>query len=1011
MSEHEKALYKFEITGIDCANCAAKLESKIAEIEGISNVSLSFMNHSLQYECDHDEGKRIEEEVRALAKKEEPDAVITSKGHKHLHGHHHEEHEHHHHECHDHECECGHEEEKALYKFEITGIDCANCAAKLESKIAEIEGISNVSLSFMNHSLQYECDHDEGKRIEEEVRALAKKEEPDAVITSKGHKHLHGHHHEEHEHHHHECHDHECECGHEEEKALYKFEITGIDCANCAAKLESKIAEIEGISNVSLSFMNNSLQYECNHDEGKRIEEAVRALAKKEEPDAVIESKGHQHLHEHHHEDHEDHEHHEHKETAETRKFTITGIDCADCAAHLEHKLQTVKGVRNLSISYINSLLVYDCDDADVNTVEEEIRRIAAEEEPDAVIEAYTRRKAAAVKEQEDDSEEKEEKLMLYRLIAGGILFIVSIFLSGTAQALCAIAAWLVLGYDILIKAVKGIGRGQIFDEHFLMAVATIAAIYLKDYREAAGVMLFYQIGEYFQDMAVKRSRRSIGELMDIRPDYAWVKEGNDFVQTDPEDVVTGEIIRVKPGERIPLDGVIVSGSSCLNTSSLTGESKRTDVDPGDEAISGAVNETGVLEIIVTKEYGDSTVARILELVENSDTNKASQEKFITKFSRWYTPLVVFSAVITAVIVALVSGDINEGIRRACTFLVISCPCALVISIPLSFFAGIGGLSGKGILVKGANVIETLANVKQVVLDKTGTLTTGEFYVDQVIGTDDKERTLRNAAYAEHFSNHPIARSVEKAYGKEIDDTEISDVKEIPGRGLSVRVSGNQILAGNYKLMNENGISCNEESVSGTLVYVAENGVYSGCLVLRDHIKDNAKDALKELRDASCRCYIVSGDRQDITEETGRQLGTDGVYAQCLPADKVEHIKKLRESGTTAFVGDGVNDAPVLAAADAGFAMGVLGSDAAIEAADVVIMDDSLKKIPLALRSASRILRIANQNIYGAIGIKLLILILGAFGIANMWMAIFADTGVAMICVMNSMRLLRVKEN
>ena len=644
----------------------------------------------------------------------------------------------------------------------------------------------------------------------------------------------------------------------------------------------------------------------------------------------------------------------------------------------------------------------------DLQEAEEQILKITAKEEPEAVIRPLEKaRKAAHEAEDEDDD---DDRLMLIRLMIGAVLFIASIFMKDTLQMVFAIASWLVLGYDVLIKAVKGIGRGQIFDEHFLMAVATLAAIYLKDYREAAGVMLFYQIGEYFQDMAVKRSRRSIGELMDIRPEFAFVKTGGEFVQMNPEDVRIDDIIRVKPGERIPLDGVIVNGSSCLNTSSLTGESKLSDVDPGDEVYSGAVNETGVLEIRVEKEYGDSTVARILDLVENNDSNKASHEKFITKFSRWYTPLVVFSAVITAVITALITKDVNEGIRRACTFLVISCPCALVISIPLSFFAGIGGLSGRGILVKGANVVETLAKVSQVVMDKTGTLTTGEFFVEETLGAKEPETVLRDAAYAEHFSNHPLADSIRNAYGKEIRDEEISDVKEIPGRGLCVTVNGDEILAGNYRLMKEHNIDCHEETVPGTLVYVAKNDVFEGCLVLRDHVKESASQMVSKLHESSIRCMIVSGDSRDITEETGRLIGADEAYGQCMPADKVEHIQRLKTNGVTAFAGDGVNDAPVLSAADAGFAMGVLGSDAAIEAADVVLMDDALDKIPLALKSSKRILRVAKQNIYGAIGIKLLILALGAFGIANMWMAIFADTGVAMLCVMNSMRLLRVRE-
>ena len=1126
MSEHERAVYKFEITGIDCANCAAKLESKIAEIEGISNVSLSFMNNSLQYECDHDEGKRIEE-VRALAAKEEPDAVIVPKGHTHKHHHEDEHHEHyHHHHHHNHEehdhcedeetCSCSehehhhhHDEETAIFKFEITGIDCANCAAKLESKIAEIEGISNVSLSFMNNSLQYECDHDEGKRIEAEVRALAAKEEPDAVIVSKGHTHKHHHHEDEHhEHHHHHHHNHEehdhcedeetCSCSEhehhhhddheEEETAIFKFEITGIDCANCAAKLESKIAEIEGISNVSLSFMNNSLQYECDHDEGKRIEEEVRALAAKEEPDAVIVSKGHMHKHHHHEGEHHHHAHEEHKterhhETALTRKYRITGIDCADCAARLERKMAETDGVENLSISFINSLLVFDCHDEDLERVEKDLIACADKEEPDAVIEkiesgstseyvyrianidcadcaeelAVRTAKIPGVVRAEADfmkealtfecaprdqkrieqemiamiakyepevavsameaaetkaapEEDDEDKKMLIRLAIGAVLFIVSVLLQGIPQAAVAIAAWLVLGYDVLLKAVRGIGRGQVFDEHFLMAVATIAAIYLKDYREAAGVMLFYQIGEYFQDLAVRRSRKSIGELMDIRPDYAWVEENGEFIRVSPEQVREGEIICVRPGEKVPLDGIVTKGASCLNTSSLTGESRLQDVDVDDAVISGAVNETGVLEIRVTKEYGESTVAKILELVENTDSRKAKQEKFITKFSRWYTPLVVFSALVTALIVSLIYGDVNEGIRRACTFLVISCPCALVISIPLSFFAGIGGLSGKGILVKGANVIETLANVSQAVFDKTGTLTTGEFTVDKIVDAADESAALYHAACAEYFSNHPLAEGIRNAYHGEIDEKKISDVQELAGRGLSVKVDGAEVLAGNHKLMLEKGIDCEALSEVGSLVYVAYDGKYEGCLVLNDSMKADAVSAIAELHEKGVRSVIVSGDHQDLAEKVGEKAGVDEVYGHCLPQDKVSRVKALCEKGTTVFVGDGVNDAPVLAAADAGFAMGVLGSDAAIEAADVVIMDDSLRKIPLTIKSASRIIRVANENIYGAIGIKLAILALGALGMANMWMAIFADTGVAMLCVLNSMRLLRIKE-
>ncbi|MBQ1532365.1 MAG: cadmium-translocating P-type ATPase [Solobacterium sp.] len=1019
--EHETATYKFEIAGIDCANCAAKLEGKIAQIQGISDVVLNFMTSTLTYDCDHDEGKRIEAELREIVAKEEPDTTVTSKGHSHhhhAHEHHHEEHDScscpHEHDAHEeHEaCECHsehhHEEEHetATYKFEIAGIDCANCAAKLEGKIAQIEGVSNVVLNFMTSTLTYDCDHDEGKRIEAEMREIVAKEEQDATVTSKGHSHHHHeHHHEEHE---------TCECHtehhHEEEHetATYKFEIAGIDCADCAAKLEGKIAKIEGISNVVLNFMTSTLTYDCDHDDGERIETEMRNIVAKEEPDTTVTSKGHSHhhhAHEHHHEEHEMVEVHE-IITDRTRRYSAVGIDCADCAAKLEGKIAKIDGISNAHISFMNSTLTYDCDEADVIRIENEVKEIFAKEEPDAVVSPLTeevRRETKTVPDQVED------KSMLYRLLCGAVLFAAGLFLKGTAQTAVELAAYLVLGWDVLYKAVKGIGRGQVFDEHFLMAVATIAAIYLKDYREAAGVMLFYQIGEYFQDLAVAKSRRSIGELMDIRPESAEVYRRGQWQTVDPDDVRIGERIRVRPGERVPLDGIILSGASSLDTSSLTGESKPRDVDVGDEVISGSVNQTGVLEMKVTKEYGDSTVARILDLVENQESRKSSQENFITKFSRVYTPAVVFSAIAVAVIVSLLGYGVEEGVRRACTFLVISCPCALVISIPLSFFAGIGGLSSRGILVKGANLIEPLAKVDQVVMDKTGTLTSGKFAVEEILAEEGmKAQILEDGAYAESLSNHPVAVGIREAYGKQFDQSRISEMKEIAGRGVSVNYDGHAILVGNYKLMQDHQIECRQETAAGTLVYVARDGVYEGCLVLRDQLKPDAKEAVRSLQAAGKKCIIVSGDNQETTDMIAKQLGMDMAFGECMPADKVERLQELKKNGTTAFIGDGVNDAPVLTAADTGFAMGALGSDAAIEAADVVIMDDQPSKISLAITSAQRILRVANQNIYGAIIVKVGTLILGAFGIANMWMAIFADTGVAMLCVMNSMRLLHI---
>ena len=893
--------------------------------------------------------------------------------------------------------------ETATYRYELTGLDCANCAASLEGKIAELEGISNVNVNFLKNSLSYDCGHEEGKAIEEKVRALIAKEEPEAVLMSKGHAHHHEHDHVQEEHpHDHAAH---CSCDHEHhahseaETATYRFEVTGIDCADCAASLEASIAKLEGISNVTLNFLKNSLVYDCDHDEGAEMEAKVRALISKEEPDAVLTSKGHAH----HHGSAAHHEHAEsgHAGNMPAYKLRIEQIDCADCAAHLEHKIKALPGISNVSLSFMNSMLVYDCEDP-VRT-EAMIRELVAKEEPDAIVKSF---------ESEQPAEEPEvadhDRMMRMRLLAGALLFVIGLFTSGPLQTGLEIAAYLVLGYDVLLKAVKGIGRGQLFDEHFLMSVATLAAMYLKDFREAAGVMLFYQIGEYFQERAVASSRRSIGELMDIRPDSATVKVGDDWKKTDPQEVHIGDLIRVIPGERIPLDGIIRSGASSLDTSSLTGESRLRDVEAGDEVISGSVNQTGVLEIEVTKAYGDSTVARILDLVENQDSHKANAENFITKFSRVYTPTVVTAAILVAIIVSVVTHDINTGIYRACTFLVISCPCALVISVPLSFFAGIGGLSRKGILVKGANIIEPLSKTRMVVMDKTGTLTQGVFQVSEIRDCKNEAETLEDAAYAEASSAHPIAAGIRAACATAADPANVSEVKEIAGRGTCVKRGEDVILAGNYKLMQDNGISCAEVKADGTAVYVAKNGVFEGCILLEDQLKEEAKPAVERLHKAGVSTAIVSGDSQSIVQKAGQILGIQDVHGGCMPEDKVRIVKEYREQGVTVFVGDGVNDAPVLAAADIGMAMGALGSDAAIEAADVVIMDDRPGGIGTAIAASRRILRVVNSNIYGAITVKVLTLILGAFGIANMWWAIFADTGVAMLCVLNAMRLLKL---
>mgnify|MGYP004465413597 CR=1 FL=1 len=886
-------------------------------------------------------------------------------------------------------------------KYTFENLDCPHCAKKLEDKIGAVEGVHSAKVEFPSCVVTLDIEESMEETIEAEMEKIVSEEEPDVHIHEEGcccgeHHHACGCEDHKHTEHHH---DHEGCCGHhdheEEETATYMFKVEDIDCANCAAKIESKIAQLEGISNVSLNFMKSTLQYDCAHDAGSDMRAKVEALIAKEEPDAKVTFTGHKHHHHHH-----EHEEKTYTVTSNTHKYRMEGIDCADCAAKLEGKLAGIQGISRVQISFMNSTLQFDCESSETERILQEVKEVAHKEEPDTSISELSHVSV-------QNKEEKEDHTMLYRLIAGAVLFAVAMGMHGTLQYVIAAVSYVILGYDVILKAFKGIGRGQLFDEHFLMTIATFAAIYLGDMKEATGVMLFYQIGEYFQDMAVAKSRASIGALMDIRPEFAVVKRDNQWIKVNPEEVSTGEIVRVKPGERIPLDGIVTSGASSLNTASLTGESKPRDVDTGSEVISGSVNETGVLEIQVTKEYGESTVARILDLVENQDSRKATAENFITKFSRVYTPAVVFSAVAVAVIVGLMGKGWDTGIYRACTFLVISCPCALVISIPLSFFAGIGGLSSRGVLVKGANLIEALAKVEVVVMDKTGTLTSGQFAVEEMYG-EHTDTVLEYAAYAENYSNHPVALGIKASYGKAVDESRIQDVKEIAGRGVSCTVDGHAVLAGNYKLMRDYGVVCEERKDSGTLVYVAEDGKYLGVLVLRDQLKEDALSAVEQLHKEGKRVYIVSGDNQQIVDEVASKLHADKAFGGCLPEQKVQHVKDIKANAVTAFVGDGVNDAPVITSSDLGIAMGALGADAAIEAADVVIMDDKPSKISLAIASSKRILKVANENICFAILVKVATLILGAFGIANMWMAIFADTGVAMLCVLNSLRLLHI---
>lgn len=643
----------------------------------------------------------------------------------------------------------------------------------------------------------------------------------------------------------------------------------------------------------------------------------------------------------------------------------------------------------------------------------------------------------------------KKQKNMLTRILVTAVLYAALVAADHMKMIPAVFEGWkllflyfipyFVIGWDILYKAVRNIKNGQIFDENFLMAVATIGAFGVNEYSEAVAVMLFYQVGELFQSYAVNRSRQSITDLMDICPEYANIEEDGQLKQVDPDDVEVGDIIVIKPGEKIPLDGKVVFGESMVDTSALTGESVPRTVKEGDDLVSGCVNGNGLLRAEVTKEFDDSTVAKILELVENASSKKAHVENFITRFARYYTPAVVIGAVVLAVIPPLFAGQSwAEWVRRACTFLVISCPCALVISVPMSFFSGIGAASKKGVLVKGSNYLEIMSKLHTVVFDKTGTLTKGEFKVARIYSVDEEADTAGNgenesgesaengtdprsekqrkilelAALAESYSDHPISRSIRDAWGKKLDQSRVSDAQEISGHGVKVKIDGKMVLAGNGKLMDEERISYTECDSIGTVVYVAEDGRFLGSIVIADGIKDGVKDAIQRLKRAGVsKTVMLTGDRRNVAEAVAKEIGLDEVHAQLLPGDKVDAVESLMkflpESKKLAFVGDGINDAPVLSRADVGIAMGSMGSDAAIEAADVVLMDDDPGKIADIVRISRKTMGIVMQNIVFALGVKFVVLAMGAFGVANMWEAVFADVGVSVIAILNAMRALK----
>lgn len=772
--------------------------------------------------------------------------------------------------------------------------------------------------------------------------------------------------------------------------------MSNLNCANCASKIERKSKDITGVVESRLDFMSKKLVLDIKD---KSIRESVindaLTLIEKTEPGTKCEV------------------------LSNTEKVTIymSNLNCANCAAKIERQSKNITGVVDSTLDFMSKKLVLNIENKTMrNDVISNALDLIEKIEPGTKCEVLDERKKTVQKEEK--SVWIENRTNLIRLGVGGALFFIGLAFnfSEVVEGVLFLISYLLVGGDVLLKAAKNISRGKIFDENFLMALATLGAFAIRQYPEGVAVMLFYQVGELFQDMAVDSSRRSIKSLMNIRPDYANIKVGQEIKKVSPEDVNIGDVIVVKPGEKVPLDGVVLEGKSMLDTSALTGESVPRNASVGDEILGGTINKNGLLTIKVTKLFSESTVAKILDLMENTSGKKAQTENFITKFAKYYTPVVVILAAALAFIPPFVSDmTFSASIYRALVFLVVSCPCALVVSIPLGFFGGIGGASKKGILVKGGNYLEALNNVEAIVFDKTGTLTKGTFNVTKVNVENgfSEEELMEYAVAAEKFSSHPIALSIIKAYGKAVDENSLKDYEEIAGHGLKVNYKGKVVLAGNKKLMDRENVSCTEENEIGTVVYVAVDNSYVGNIIISDEIKEDSKSAINELKKVGVKkAVMLTGDNKKVADGIAKLMNIDEVHSELLPHQKVENLEKLENAkskkGKVAFVGDGINDAPVLARADIGIAMGGVGSDAAIEAADVIIMTDEPSKIVSAIKIAKRTRRIVIQNIVFAIGVKVLILILGALGMANMWEAVFGDVGVALIAVLNAMRALRV---
>ena len=856
--------------------------------------------------------------------------------------------------------------------FILKGLDCPNCSAKIEKEVGELDGVTSSTVNLMNQTMTVQAGTSVATSLLDTVTTIVHSHEPDVEVSEKT------------------------------EPAVTKvYLLKGLDCPNCSAKIEKEVGELDGVTSSTVNLMNQTLTVQAGTSVAASLLDTVTTIVHSHEPDVEVSEK---------------------TEPAVTKVYLLKGLDCPNCSAKIEKEVGELDGVTSSTVNLMNQTLTVQAGTSVAASLLDTVTTIVHSHEPDVEVSEKQLEATAPVKKDEKAAVyNDEDKKRTIRLAVGAVVYAIGMALTvfaklpTLAELAFLIVAYVILGWDVVWQAVKNITRGQVFDEHFLMSVSTIGAFAIGEYPEAVAVMLFYQVGEFFQSLAVKRSRKSISDLMDICPDSATVKRNGVLQVVSPESVAVGEIIVVKPGEKIPLDGIVVDGESMLDTKALTGESVPRSIRKGDEALSGCINQSGLLTLKVTKSFGESTVSKITDLVENASARKAPTENFITTFARYYTPVVVGMAAVLAIIPPLaLGGGWSEWLRRGFVFLIVSCPCALVISIPLTFFGGIGAASKRGVLVKGSNYLEALNKVSVVVFDKTGTLTKGVFEVANIIPAAgyQKEQVLEYAAQAESYSNHPIAKSILATYGKPIDQKQFSDFEEISGHGISVMVQGKKVLAGNSKLMESEKIAYAACDAAGTKFYVAADGSYVGCILIADEVKPDSKCAIAELKKIGVeKTVMLTGDDERIGKSVADELGLDAYYAQLLPDQKVEKLEMLdkqkRQGSKLAFVGDGINDAPVLARADVGIAMGGLGSDAAIEAADVVLMTDEPSKLVEAIDVAKATKRIVMQNIVIALGIKSVFLVLGALGMAGMWEAVFGDVGVTIIAVLNAMRILK----